>query len=74
MPSASFTAMKSYGPVTTSMLPYGIPFPALPETPEIMNIIIPDMLQNALTGAMTVEEAANDAAQKVRDLQDGLGP
>ena len=60
--------------VTTSMLPYGIPFPALPETPEIMNIIIPDMLQNALTGAMTVEEAANDAAQKVRDLQDSLGP
>lgn len=59
--------------VTTSMLPYGIPFPALPETPEIMNIIIPDMLQNALTGAMTVEEAAADAAQKVRDLTEGGG-
>ena len=27
--------------VTTSMLPYGIPFPAIPETPEIMNIIVP---------------------------------
>jgi multiple sugar transport system substrate-binding protein len=44
--------------VTTSMLPNGIPFPALPEAPEIMNIIVPDMLQNALTGAMTVDEAA----------------
>ncbi len=54
--------------VTTSMLPYGIPFPALPESPEIMNIIVPDMMQNALTGAMTVDEAAEDAAQKVRDL------
>lgn len=55
--------------VTTSMLPNGIPFPALPEAPEIMNIIIPDMMQNALTGAMTVDEAAEDAANKVRELR-----
>ncbi len=54
--------------VTTSMLPYGIPFPALPQAPEIMNIIVPDMLQNALTGAMTVDQAAEDAAKKVKDL------
>ena len=57
--------------VTTSMLPYGIPFPALPQAPEIMNIIIPDMMQNALTGAMTVDQAAEDAAQKVKDLMGG---
>jgi multiple sugar transport system substrate-binding protein len=57
--------------VTTSMLPYGIPFPALPESPEIMNIIVPDMMQNALTGAMTVDEAAEDAAKKVEDLMGG---
>lgn len=57
--------------VTTSMLPYGIPFPALPESPEIMNIIIPDMMQNALTEAMTVDQAAEDAAEKVRALMDG---
>ena len=50
-----------------------LPFPALPQAPEIMNIIIPDMLQNALTGAMSVEDAAKDAAQKVRDLTDGGG-
>jgi multiple sugar transport system substrate-binding protein len=59
--------------VTTSMLPYGIPFPALPESPEIMNIIVPDMLQNALTGAMTVDQAADDAAKKVKDLMGGGG-
>jgi multiple sugar transport system substrate-binding protein len=59
--------------VTTSMLPYGIPFPALPESPEIMNIIIPDMLQNALTGAMTVDQAADDAAKKVENLMGGGG-
>ena len=58
--------------VTTSMLPNGIPFPVIPEAPEIMNIIVPDMLQNALTGAMTVEEAANDAATKVEELLNGL--
>jgi multiple sugar transport system substrate-binding protein len=58
--------------VTTSMLPNGIPFPALPESPEIMNIIIPDMLQNALTEKMTVDEAADDAAAKVKALMGGL--
>ena len=58
--------------VTTSMLPYGIPFPALPQSPEIMNIIVPDMLQNALTGKMTVDEAADDAAAKVEELLGGM--
>ena len=58
--------------VTTSMLPSGIPFPVIPEAPEIMNIIIPDMLQNALTGKMTVDEAAEDAAAKVQTLLDGM--
>jgi multiple sugar transport system substrate-binding protein len=58
--------------VTTSMLPSGIPFPVIPEATEIMNIIVPDMLQNALTQKMTVEEAADDAAAKVEDLLGGL--
>ena len=57
--------------VTTSMLPYGVPFPAIPETPEIMNIVVPDMLQNALTGTMTVNQAADDAARKVKDIMSG---
>jgi multiple sugar transport system substrate-binding protein len=58
--------------VTTSMLPYGIPFPVIPESPEIMNIIMPEMLQNALTETMTVEESANDAASKIESLMSGL--
>jgi multiple sugar transport system substrate-binding protein len=57
--------------VTTSMLPSGIPFPALPESPEIMNLIIPEMMQNALTGKMTVDQAAEDAAAKVKKLAGG---
>ena len=48
--------------------PYGIPFPVVPESTEIMNIIIPEMLQNALTESMTVEEAANDAAERINAL------
>ena len=57
--------------VTTSMLPYGVPFPTIPETPEIMNIVVPDMLQNALTGTMTVDQAAEDAAKKVKNIMSG---
>ncbi|CAN5655905.1 hypothetical protein BH23CHL5_BH23CHL5_18680 [soil metagenome] len=58
--------------VTTSMLPYGVPFPVIPESTEIMNIIIPDMLQNALTETMSVEESCNDAASKIESLLGGL--
>jgi multiple sugar transport system substrate-binding protein len=58
--------------VTTSMLPNGIPFPVVPEAPEIMNIIVPDMLQNALTGKMSVDEAAETAAQQVQALMNGM--
>jgi multiple sugar transport system substrate-binding protein len=58
--------------VTTSMLPNGIPFPTIPESPEIMNIIVPEMLQNALTEKMTVADAADTAAGRIEDLMSGL--
>jgi len=58
----------SFLEVTTTMLPYGIPFPVVPESPEIMNIIVPEMLQNALTQSMSVKEAADDAAEKINAL------
>jgi multiple sugar transport system substrate-binding protein len=54
--------------VTTSMLPYGIPFPVIPESTEIMNNIVPTMVQNALTGKMSVKEAADDAANAIKTL------
>ncbi|MBV9812681.1 MAG: sugar ABC transporter substrate-binding protein [Acetobacteraceae bacterium] len=54
--------------VTTSMLAGGVPFPAIPEAGEIENIIVPDMMQNALTKRMTVSKACDEAASKVRDL------
>lgn len=58
--------------VTSSMLPSGIPFPVIPEAPEIMNIIVPDMIQFVLTETMTIEEAANNAAREIEALLDGL--
>ncbi len=54
--------------VTTAMLPYGIPFPAIPEQATIMNNIVPEMLQNTLTKKMTVKQAADDAADKIKKL------
>ncbi|HEY9012746.1 MAG TPA: extracellular solute-binding protein [Devosia sp.] len=57
--------------VTTSMLPNGIPFPVIPEAPEIMNIIVPDMMQNALTGNMTVDQAVEDAKSKIEAIVGG---
>jgi multiple sugar transport system substrate-binding protein len=54
--------------VTTSMLPGGVPFPAIPESGEMMNIIVPDMMQNALTKRMSVSDAADNAAEKMKDL------
>ena len=53
---------------TTSMLPYGIPFPVVPQSTEIMNVIVPQMIQNALTETLSVEDAANDAAEQINAL------
>jgi multiple sugar transport system substrate-binding protein len=54
--------------VTTSMLPYGVPFPVIPESTEIMNNIVPNMIQNALTEKMTVKAAADGAAEQIKTL------
>lgn len=58
--------------VTTSMLPYGIPFPVVPESNDIMLGIVPDMLQNALTETMSVSDACDDAAAKIEALYSGM--
>ncbi len=58
--------------VTTSMLPNGIPFPVVPQSAEIMNNIVPAMLQNVLTQKMSVSAAADDAAQQIKGLASDL--
>ncbi|MBO9126371.1 MULTISPECIES: extracellular solute-binding protein [unclassified Rhizobium] len=54
--------------VGTAMLPYGLTYPVVPQASEIMDVIIPTMLQNALTEKMTVAEATDDAAAKINEL------
>jgi multiple sugar transport system substrate-binding protein len=54
--------------VTTEMLQYGIAWPAVPQAGEIMNIIVPEMLQAVLTEKRTPEQAASDAAEKVKKI------
>ena len=69
--SPTLTSMTATPPsrvVTTSMLPHGIPFPVLPQSTEIMNIIVPNMMQNVLTRKMTVDQATDDAAKKIKEL------
>ncbi|MGB3328233.1 MAG: hypothetical protein WBA46_04710, partial [Thermomicrobiales bacterium] len=57
--------------VTTSMLPYGIPFPVIPESTQIMNEIVPSMLQNALTESKSVKDSADQAASEIDALVSG---
>src|SRR5205823_1197299 len=52
--------------VTTEMLQYGIAWPAVPQASELMNVIVPAMLQDVLTEKRTPEQAAADAADKVK--------
>lgn len=54
--------------VATGMLEYGIPFPVIPEATEIMNLIIPTMIHNALTETMSIDEAVIDAEEKVLEV------
>ncbi|MDR3472976.1 MAG: extracellular solute-binding protein [Devosia sp.] len=58
--------------VTTSMLPSGIAFPVIPESTEVMNIIVPDMMQNVLTGKMSIDDATADATNKIQNLGSGF--
>ena len=54
------------------MRPNGITFPTIPESPDIMNILVPEILQNALTEKMTVAAATDTAAGRIEDLMSGL--
>lgn len=54
--------------VATGMLEHGIPFPVIPEATEIMNLIVPTMIHNALTETMSIDDAVNDAEQKILEV------
>jgi len=54
--------------VATEMMQYGISFPAIPEAGDIMNLMVPQMLQDVMTKAKTPDQSAKDTAKKVNDL------
>ncbi|MDQ6905241.1 MAG: extracellular solute-binding protein, partial [Chloroflexota bacterium] len=54
--------------VTIQMLQYGISFPTVPESSDIMNLIVPQMMQDVMTKNKTPQQAGQDAAKKVNDM------
>lgn len=54
--------------VATEMMQYGISFPAIPEAGDIMNLMVPQMMQDVMTKTKTPEQSAKDTAKKVNDL------
>ncbi len=54
--------------IATEMMQYGISFPAIPEAGDIMNLYVPQMMQDVMTKAKTPEQSAKDTAKKVNDL------
>lgn len=54
--------------VGTEMLEYGVPFPVVPESTEIMNLIVPGMIHNVLTETMSIDEAVVDAEAKIQEV------
>jgi len=57
-----------YLDIATEMLQYGVSFPAIPENSDIVNLIVPQMMQEVLTKAKTPQQAGQDAAKKVNDM------
>jgi len=54
--------------VTTENLQYGISFPAVPEANDIMNLLVPQMMQDVMLKTKTPEQSAKDTAKKINDL------
>ena len=50
------------------MLQYGISFPTVPEASDIMNLYVPQMMQDVMTKAKTPQQSGQDTAKKVNDL------
>lgn len=57
-----------YLDVATEMLEYGVSFPIVPESTEILNLVIPTMVHNALTEQMTIDQAVTEAEKQVTEI------
>lgn len=54
--------------VTTENLQYGISFPAVPIANDIMNLVVPQMMQDVMLKTKTPQQSAQDSAKKVNDM------
>lgn len=51
--------------VATSMLEHGITFPVIPESTEILNLIVPTLIQDVLTETLSIEAALVKAEESI---------
>lgn len=56
--------------VATSMLEYGVTFPVIPESTEILNLIVPTLIHNVLTETMTIPDALAAAETSIQEVLD----
>ena len=56
--------------VATSMLEHGITFPVIPESTEILNLIIPSLIHNVLTETMSIPDAMAEAERAIQEVLD----
>ena len=54
--------------VAIPMLQYGISFPTVPEASDIMNLYVPQMMQDVMTKNKTAQQSGQDTAKKINDL------
>jgi multiple sugar transport system substrate-binding protein len=59
-----------YLDVATSMLEYGVTFPVIPESTEILNLIVPAMIHNVLTETMSIPDAMVEAERAIQEVLD----
>jgi multiple sugar transport system substrate-binding protein len=57
-----------FNDIVFQMLPYGVNVPLVPQGAQIWNTIIPIMIQQVLTGKASPKQAAQGAAEQVRQM------
>ncbi|HTU53078.1 MAG TPA: sugar ABC transporter substrate-binding protein [Acetobacteraceae bacterium] len=60
-----------FNDIVFKMLPYGVNVPLVAEGAQIWNAIVPQMIQEVLSGRSTPKDAASAAAGQVRELMAG---
>jgi multiple sugar transport system substrate-binding protein len=57
-----------FNDIVFQMLPFGVNVPLVPQGAQIWNTVVPIMIQQVLTGKATPKEAAQSAAEQVKQM------